>query len=49
MLELGELFACSVPCFSNGNTYFVIHADDYIGLVEYDETGAQTRLSVAGG
>ncbi|HJA69044.1 MAG TPA: DUF5050 domain-containing protein [Firmicutes bacterium] len=49
VLELGELFACSVPCFSNGNTYFVIHADDYIGLVEYDETGAQTRLSVAGG
>lgn len=49
VLELGELLACSAPCFIREYTYFVIHADDYIGLVRYDQSGVQTRLSAAGG
>ena len=49
ILELGELFACSAPCFYNDNIYFVLHTDDYIGLAAYDESGTQTRLSAAGG
>lgn len=49
ILELGELFNCSAPCFNGERVYFVIHTNDYIGLVEYDESGVQTRLSAAGG